>query len=679
VKDALAKGASTFGNLFIMSSLLKVFRTSVFLGRVWMVLFLFWDGPACSFEVASLGREGLERLEYRNPGLVVDLGVGLWAEPMPMDYDGDGDLDLVVSCSDVPYRGTYFFENPGGHGSMPVFKPAVRIGDGMRGAQVSFVHGKPVVMSPGVVYPDFCTHGYVVSERLPLPANVHENKVRANHWRMVDYNGNGVHDVIVGVGDWTEYGWDNAYNERGEWTRGPLRGYVYLILNEGTDEKPEYASAVKMYAGDEPVNVFGMPCPNLADFDGDGDLDLLCGEFVDSFTYFENVGTRKTPIYAPGRPLLLDGEVLRMDLCMIVPVAVDWNGNGNVDLVVGQEDGRVALLEHTGEIQDGLPCFKAPRFFQQEAECVKFGALVTPVGFDWDGDGDDDLIAGNTSGRIAFIENLDGGYPPRWAAPIPLRAGGEEIRITAGSNGSIQGPCEAKWGYTTLSVSDWDHDGLPDLVVNSIWGKVVWYRNVGTRTLPELEPGQPVIVEWTGEPPKPAWNWWDPEGKGLVSQWRTTPVVVDWNEDGWNDLVMLDQEGYLVLFQREKREEGLVLLPPRRIFHGSEGPLQLNAGVAGRSGRRKLCCVDWDGDGLKDFLVNGKNVEFFKNLGREGDTFFLQNEGPVDIRTLAGHTTSPTVVDWNQDGVPDLLVGAEDGFLYYMKNPRTASLHLTHP
>jgi hypothetical protein len=36
---------------------------------------------------------------------------------------------------------------------------------------------------------------------------------------------------------------------------------------------------------------------------------------------------------------------------------------------------------------------------------------------------------------------------------------------------------------------------------------------------------------------------------------------------------------------------------------------------------------------------------------------------------LAGHTTSPTVVDWNKDGIPDLLVGAEDGHFYYMVNP----------
>ena len=70
----------------------------------------------------------LERVRYNHPGLVVDLGVGLWAWPLPMDYDGDGDLDLVVVCTDKPSNGVYFFENPGGPGPMPVFKPGVRLG-----------------------------------------------------------------------------------------------------------------------------------------------------------------------------------------------------------------------------------------------------------------------------------------------------------------------------------------------------------------------------------------------------------------------------------------------------------------------------------------------------------------------------------------------------------------------
>ena len=80
-------------------------------------------------------------------------------------------------------------------------------------------------------------------------------------------------------------------------------------------------------------------------------------------------------------------------------------------------------------------------------------------------------------------------------------ADGRVIRFMAGPNGSIQGPCEAKWGYTTLSVADWDGDGLPDLIVNSIWGKVVWFKNVGTRRAPRLAAAQPIEVEWDGAQP----------------------------------------------------------------------------------------------------------------------------------------------------------------------------------
>src|SRR5690606_38419364 len=125
-----------------------------------------------------------------------------------------------------------------------------------------------------------------------------------------------------------------------------------------------------------------------------------------------------------------------------------------------------------------------PIYFKQKPDNVKFGALATPVGEDWDSDGDDDIISGNSAGYIAFIENLGlSNGSPKWAPPKLLKSNGNTIRIQAGSNGSIQGPAESKWGYTTLSVADWDHDGLVDLVINSIWGKVVWYKNIGSGSL----------------------------------------------------------------------------------------------------------------------------------------------------------------------------------------------------
>ncbi len=625
-------------------------------------------------------------LRYNNPGLVVDLGVGLWAWPQPMDYDGDGDPDLVVCCPDVPFGGTWLFENTGRSDpatGMPVLEPPVRIGPARRNLMPSYVGRQVHLLTPGVVFRNFPRQGFSQSQKLPLPPNLHGKPVRANQWRLVDYQEDGRLDLIVGVGDWTDYGWDDAYDGQGRWTRGPLHGYVYLVRNEGTPQQPRYAKPEKLRTSDgEVIDTYGMPSPNLADFDGDGDLDLLCGEFIDRLWYFQNIGTRRRPRFAPGRPLRFAGRELRMPLCMIVPVAFDWNGDGHPDLVVGQEDGRVALLEHTGRVAGGVPVFAPPRFFRQRADRVKFGALVTPVSVDWDGDGDEDLICGNTAGEIGWIENLGGGCPPRWAAPRLLRAGGEVIRIQAGPNGSIQGPCEAKWGYTTLSVADWDLDGRLDLVVNSIWGRVVWYRNVGHRGCPRLAPARPLRVAWPGRPPKPKWNWWDPAPGELATQWRTTPVVVDWNGDRLPDLVMLDTEGYLAWWPRARRGGKLVLLPPRRVFY-SPGPsafdsrhrvrqpgpglLRLNDGWAGKSGRRKLHVVDWDGDGRLDLLVNSTSVHWLKNAGRQQGRWHLVPQGALCPRRLAGHTTSPTTVDWDRDGVPQLLIGAEDGHLYWVR------------
>lgn len=622
-----------------------------------------------------------ERISYNQSELVVDLGVGLWAWPMPLDWDNDGDLDLVVSCPDVPYNGTYLLENVDGVGvRLPTFKPAVKVGDGLRSPQVSYVNDQARVMIAGIELTDFREKQFATKKKIYPNAKFHPAKrIRANQWKYCDFDDDGKLDLVVGVGDWTDYGWDNAYDAKGNWTNGPLRGFVYLIRNQGTTEKPEYAPPKKVQADGKPIDVFGMPSPCFDDFDGDGDLDLICGEFLDGFTYFQNIGTRRSPKFKSGVRLQSDRQNIAMDLQMITPTSIDWDQDGDIDLICGDEDGRVALIENIGVNDSKTPIFKSPKYFLQQAEDVKFGALITPVSVDWDADGDEDLICGNTAGYIGFIENLgmkSGAKSPTWAKPVYLRENRQVIRIQAGRNGSIQGPAEAKWGYTTLSVADWNHDGKQDIVANSIWGKVIWFENVGTKASPKLAFAKPIEVSWESRPaPKPSWNWWSPDGDELVTQWRTTPLVFDVNNDGLNDLISLDHEGYLAFYERKKMDSGLALLPPQRIFLDDQGkPLRMNEKSAGGSGRRKMCLVDWDGDGKVDLLANSRNIDFYRNVSEKDGQWKFKNMGPVSKKRLAGHTTSPTVVDWNKDSIPDLLIGAEDGFLYYFENPLQGKL-----
>jgi hypothetical protein len=261
----------------------------------------------------------------------------------------------------------------------------------------------------------------------------------------------------------------------------------------------------------------------------------------------------------------------------------------------------------------------------------------------------------------------------QWAAPRRLEAGGEVFRIMAG-NRSIQGPAEAKWGYTTLSIADWDGDGRPDILFNSITGAVQWLQNVGTRRAPKLAAPQPIEVAWEGPQPTLAWGWLRPAGRELLTQWRTTPLAHDFDGDGLVDLAVLDTEGFLAFFKRARRDGSLVLEPPRRAFVDEAGrPLRLSSEAAGRSGRRKLCVTDWNGDGRFDLLVNSANADLLQQVEFRDGNWVMRKVGPLAKKNIEGHDVSPAVVDFDGDDVPDFLGGAEDGRLYFLANHRSAA------
>jgi hypothetical protein len=112
---------------------------------------------------------------------------------------------------------------------------------------------------------------------------------------------------------------------------------------------------------------------------------------------------------------------------------------------------------------------------------------------------------------------------------------------------------------------------------------------------------------------------------------------------------------------------------PAMAAGSDDGLLRLNSRSAGASGRRKFCLADWDGDGRLDILINSTNVNWLRNIEtRDGRTTF-EDQGSLSKTKLAGHDTSPTVVHWNPDGIPDLLIGAEDGHFYFLTNPRHAA------
>jgi len=98
--------------------------------------------------------------------------------------------------------------------------------------------------------------------------------------------------------------------------------------------------------------------PGFVDWDGDGDLDLLIGSFHGEVWLRSNQGTRSQPVWAAESVRVVDEKGAALTVMAHADVnPVDWDGDGLFDLVIGSGDGSVVWHRNVGT--SGKPKFGA--------------------------------------------------------------------------------------------------------------------------------------------------------------------------------------------------------------------------------------------------------------------------------------------------------------------------------
>jgi hypothetical protein len=321
---------------------------------------------------------------------------------------------------------------------------------------------------------------------------------------------------------------------------------VHVWENQGTSASPIWSFVTDRWIQDGMLDFGRGAAPVFSDLDNDGDLDLVVankeryegvGDTPADLALLRNIGTGDAPAYELTTLGAIDFQTNGIE--SIHPALGDLDGDGDVDLIVGDELGRLHQYTNTSGAGE-WPNWEMQTLSIQDSEGIPIdvGQFATPQLLDLDGDGALDLLIGEKNGTLTCYQGCNG----TWCLISTEESGTDWAGITventlgingysvpalhfgpngwhvfvANETGQVQyfGDVDSNMPYAQLteqnasvgnaqpglraaaSFADLNGDGLPEMLIGIQNGGIRWYE--GTLTAVD-DTAQP-LPSWTAFP-----------------------------------------------------------------------------------------------------------------------------------------------------------------------------------